>query len=148
LIDSIIAQIKAQPKAQRKDPDLEFDVLVTSYDLLVLDVEFLQRFRWRYAVFDEAHRLKNSDTRLHQTLRELYFFERRVGFSSNNLCLGNEYFSVIYCIWVDFVSNSFLTHGHEKLQVLMTGTPIQNNVRELWSLMNFCNPSIFSNAGR
>lgn len=28
-------------------------------------------------------------------------------------------------------------------QLLMTGTPIQNNVAELWALMHFCMPSIF-----
>lgn len=28
-------------------------------------------------------------------------------------------------------------------KLLMTGTPIQNNLSELWALMHFCMPSIF-----
>ena len=28
-------------------------------------------------------------------------------------------------------------------RLLMTGTPIQNNLAELWALMHFCMPSIF-----
>lgn len=28
-------------------------------------------------------------------------------------------------------------------RLLMTGTPIQNNLTELWALMHFCMPSMF-----
>lgn len=28
-------------------------------------------------------------------------------------------------------------------RLLMTGTPIQNNLKELWALMHFCMPSVF-----
>ena len=28
-------------------------------------------------------------------------------------------------------------------RLLMTGTPIQNNLTELWALMHFCVPSVF-----
>jgi SNF2 family DNA or RNA helicase len=28
-------------------------------------------------------------------------------------------------------------------RLLLTGTPIQNNLSELWALMHFCLPSIF-----
>jgi len=28
-------------------------------------------------------------------------------------------------------------------RLLMTGTPVQNNLTELWALMHFCMPSIF-----
>jgi hypothetical protein len=28
-------------------------------------------------------------------------------------------------------------------RLLLTGTPIQNNLSELWALMHFCMPSIF-----
>lgn len=28
-------------------------------------------------------------------------------------------------------------------RLLMTGTPIQNNLSELWALMHFCMPSVF-----
>lgn len=44
----------------QEDPDLPFDVLLTTYDLAMADVAFLSRFRWRYSIIDEAQRLKNS----------------------------------------------------------------------------------------
>ena len=30
-------------------------------------------------------------------------------------------------------------------RLLLTGTPIQNTLEELWSLLNFCSPQIFDN---
>ena len=30
-------------------------------------------------------------------------------------------------------------------RLLMTGTPIQNNLTELWALLHFCMPQIFNN---
>lgn len=42
------------------DPDLPFDVLLTTYELAMADVTFMSRMRWRYAIIDEAHRLKNA----------------------------------------------------------------------------------------
>ena len=30
-------------------------------------------------------------------------------------------------------------------RLLMTGTPIQNNTEELWMLLNFLEPAVFSN---
>ncbi|EFJ46678.1 hypothetical protein VOLCADRAFT_81789 [Volvox carteri f. nagariensis] len=32
-------------------------------------------------------------------------------------------------------------------RLLLTGTPLQNNLRELWSLLSFCMPNIFADAG-
>ena len=33
-----------------------------------------------------------------------------------------------------------------KYRLLLTGTPLQNNLHELWSLLNFLLPEIFSSA--
>jgi len=33
-------------------------------------------------------------------------------------------------------------------RLLLTGTPLQNNMAELWSLLNFLIPEIFDNLGR
>lgn len=32
-------------------------------------------------------------------------------------------------------------------RLLLTGTPLQNNLAELWSLLNFCLPAVFDNLG-
>ena len=39
--------------------------------------------------------------------------------------------------------NSRAIRAHNRL--LLTGTPLQNSLRELWSLLNFLMPEIFSN---
>ncbi|CAO2813698.1 unnamed protein product [Amaranthus hypochondriacus] len=83
---------------------LPFDVLLTTYDIALIDQDFLSQFQWHYSVIDEAQRLKNASSVLYSVLKERYVMPR---------CL------------------------------LMTGTPIQNNLTELWALMHFCMPSIF-----
>uniref|UniRef100_A0AC35THP9 SNF2-family ATP dependent chromatin remodeling factor snf21 n=1 Tax=Rhabditophanes sp. KR3021 TaxID=114890 RepID=A0AC35THP9_9BILA len=38
-------------------------------------------------------------------------------------------------------------HFHAQHRLLLTGTPLQNNLPELWALLNFLLPSIFSSCG-
>jgi SNF2 family DNA or RNA helicase len=80
------------------------DVVVTSYELLLRDVEFFEKFRWEALVVDEAHRLKNNQSVLHTTCCQLV----------------------------------------AKRRVLLTGTPIQNNTQELFSLLSFVCPHLFT----
>lgn len=84
--------------------DEKFPVVVTSYEIIMNDRKFLQKYSWKYIVVDEGHRLKNLNCRL---IRELKSYT-----SANRL--------------------------------LLTGTPLQNNLSELWSLLNFLLPDIFS----
>ncbi|KAM7512146.1 hypothetical protein LguiB_011021 [Lonicera macranthoides] len=85
-------------------PSLPFDVLLTTYDIILMDQDFLSQISWHYAIIDEAQRLKNPSSVLYNVLRERFVMPRRL---------------------------------------LMTGTPIQNNLTELWALMHFCMPSVF-----
>jgi ATP-dependent helicase STH1/SNF2 len=80
-------------------------VVLTTYEMALKDFATLQRIprRWAYLVVDEAHRLKNWDSKLVQVLRAL----------------------------------------QPRRRLLLTGTPLQNNLSELWSLLNFLLPSIF-----
>ena len=48
--DHIVDFINSQPKEQRKNPKLNFDVFITSYDLAIKDAEFLQKFDWKYLI--------------------------------------------------------------------------------------------------
>ncbi|XP_042435859.1 probable helicase CHR10 isoform X3 [Zingiber officinale] len=84
--------------------ELPFDVLLTTYDITLLDQDFLSQIPWDYAVIDEAQRLKNPSSVLYNVLEHNFVMPRRL---------------------------------------LLTGTPIQNNLSELWALMHFCMPSIF-----
>ncbi|KAI0520640.1 hypothetical protein KFK09_008118 [Dendrobium nobile] len=83
---------------------LNFDVLLTTYEMALLDQDFLSQIPWHYAVIDEAQRLKNPSSVLYRVLEQEYVIPRRL---------------------------------------LMTGTPVQNNLSELWALMHFCMPAVF-----
>lgn len=78
----------------------KFNVLVTSYEFILQDWQFLQSIKWQALAVDEAHRLKNRESQL---------YARLVSFG-------------VPC------------------KVLITGTPIQNNLAELSALLDFLNP--------
>ncbi|CAN0480971.1 unnamed protein product, partial [Ectocarpus sp. 12 AP-2014] len=80
-----------------------FPVVVTSYEVSIIDRAALQGYCWQYLIIDEGQRIKNASCRLVQELKKLP--------SENRL--------------------------------LLSGTPIQNTLEELWSLLNFVNPHIF-----
>lgn len=84
----------------------KFDVIVTSYEMVIKEKGFFKKFSWRYIIIDEAHRIKNENSRL-------------------SLCVRT--FKTSY-------------------RLLITGTPLQNNLHELWALLNFLLPEVFSSA--
>ncbi|AMD20637.1 HDL107Wp [Eremothecium sinecaudum] len=79
-------------------------IIITSYEVVMKDIDIILSHHWEFLIVDEGHRLKNINCRL---IREL----KRIR-TSNRL--------------------------------LLTGTPLQNNLAELWSLLNFILPDIFS----
>eukprot|EP01117_Protostelium_nocturnum_P001824 TRINITY_DN122_c0_g1_i4.p1 TRINITY_DN122_c0_g1~~TRINITY_DN122_c0_g1_i4.p1 ORF type:complete len:1325 (+),score=435.07 TRINITY_DN122_c0_g1_i4:289-4263(+) len=84
-------------------PDSPFHVLITSYNLVVLDEKYLRRVKWQNMIFDEAQALKSSNSSRWKSL---------MGYSCRN-------------------------------RLLLTGTPIQNNMAELWALLHFIMPTLF-----
>lgn len=40
------------------------------------------------------------------------------------------------------------TNTQTTFKILVTGTPVQNNMQELWSLLHFVAPNIFSDSGK
>ncbi len=76
---------------------LKFNAILTTYEILLKDKEFLGSVAWAELAVDEAHRLKNDDSLLYRTLME---------FRTNH-------------------------------RLLITGTPLQNSLKELWSLLHF-----------
>lgn len=86
--------------------DENFDVLITSYEMILREKSALKKFAWEYIIIDEAHRIKNEDSSLAQMVRM---------FNSRN-------------------------------RLLITGTPLQNNLHELWALLNFLMPDVFGDS--
>uniref|UniRef100_A0A670ZY13 Chromodomain-helicase-DNA-binding protein 4 n=1 Tax=Pseudonaja textilis TaxID=8673 RepID=A0A670ZY13_PSETE len=99
--------IRGGKKASRmkKEASVKFHVLLTSYELITIDMAILGSIDWACLVVDEAHRLKNNQSK---------FFRVLNGYS--------------------------LQH-----KLLLTGTPLQNNLEELFHLLNFLTPERFHN---
>uniref|UniRef100_A0A8R1TZD8 Uncharacterized protein n=1 Tax=Onchocerca volvulus TaxID=6282 RepID=A0A8R1TZD8_ONCVO len=82
----------------------KWDVLVTSYEMVLKEKSLLRKYAWQYLVIDEAHRIKNEHSKLSEIVREF----------------------------------------KSKHRLLITGTPLQNNLHELWALLNFLLPDMFA----
>lgn len=54
----------------QKIPEIyKFHALITTYEIIIADVELLTSIEWRCCIIDEAHRLKNRNCRLLEGLR-------------------------------------------------------------------------------
>ncbi|XP_066568385.1 chromodomain-helicase-DNA-binding protein 4 isoform X2 [Amia ocellicauda] len=89
----------------KKEASVKFHVLLTSYELITIDMAILGSINWACLVVDEAHRLKNNQSKFFRVL--------------NNYPLQHK--------------------------LLLTGTPLQNNLEELFHLLNFLTPERFNN---
>ncbi len=79
-----------------------FDVVLTTYGLLITESEALADKEWNIIVLDEAHTIKNKETKMAKAAMKLK---------------------------ADF-------------RLLLTGTPIQNHLGEIWTLFQFANPGL------
>lgn len=50
--------------ALQKDSSVKFHVLLTSYELITIDMAILGSIDWACLVVDEAHRLKNNQSKV------------------------------------------------------------------------------------
>lgn len=50
-----------------------FDVCITSYEMVIKEKNHFKRFHWRYIIIDEAHRIKNENSRLSQVSRRMVY---------------------------------------------------------------------------
>ncbi|XP_078169062.1 ROOT GROWTH DEFECTIVE 3 isoform X2 [Carex rostrata] len=76
------------------------NVVITSYDIIRKDIDFLGKIAWNYCILDEGHIIKSSRSKITSAVK----------------LLKSEH------------------------RLILSGTPIQNNVLELWSLFDFLMP--------
>lgn len=79
-----------------------YDVLLVTYGVMASEIEQLSRYEYSTIVLDEAHSIKNRETKMAKAAFEL----------------------------------------KGKARVLLTGTPLQNHLSEIWSLFEFANPGL------
>ena len=100
--------VRKGDKASRiKSSTVKFHVLLTSYECISMDAACLGSLQWEILVVDEAHRLKNNQSKFFRVLAAY----------------------------------------HLNYKMLLTGTPLQNNLDELFYLLNFLTPSKFTDLG-
>ena len=121
-----------------------WDVCVTSYEMVLREKSVFKKFNWKYMVIDEAHRIKNEESKLSQVIREIK--------TANRLLITGENYFNIYLLNISFkkslkISNIFDSSKIFLLQYSMfVGTPLQNNLHELWALLNFLLPDVFNSS--
>ena len=79
-----------------------FDVVISTYGLLPQEEEYLSKVNWNVVCLDEAHIIKNRQTKMSSAAMSLKSSSR----------------------------------------VILTGTPMQNYLGELWNLLQFLNPGL------
>ncbi|OMO92368.1 SNF2-related protein [Corchorus olitorius] len=90
-------------ESNKRTASYKFNVLLTTYEMILADSSHLRGVPWEVLVVDEGHRLKNSGSKLFSLLNSFSFQHR----------------------------------------VLLTGTPLQNNIGEMYNLLNFLQPASF-----
>lgn len=50
----------------------KFNVLLTTYNILMSDLDVLQDIHWKYMIIDEAQRAKSQNTKLFSALKQIH----------------------------------------------------------------------------
>lgn len=56
----------------------QFQVLLTTYEYIIREKAALSRLKWAHMIIDEGHRMKNTQSKLSQTLTQFYSTRHRL----------------------------------------------------------------------
>lgn len=71
---AILSNIPLSLCALQKDSTVKFHVLLTSYELITIDQAVLGSIEWACLVVDEAHRLKNNQSKVIMYFVEVFVY--------------------------------------------------------------------------
>lgn len=83
----------------------EYDVLLTTYGTLRIDVDILKKYQFFYLILDESQVIKNIQSKTYKAVNEL----------------------------------------DSRYKLVLTGTPIENSLSDLWAQLNFLNKGVLGN---
>ncbi|XP_031406931.1 TATA-binding protein-associated factor BTAF1 [Punica granatum] len=100
LVSTLQYMGSAQDRIALREHFHKHNIIITSYDVVRKDIDYLGQCLWNYCILDEGHIIKNAKSKITVAVKQL---------KSNH-------------------------------RLILSGTPIQNNVMDLWSLFDFLMP--------
>lgn len=100
LVSTLQYSGSAQERLSLRDDFQKYNVIITSYDVVRKDIDYLGQLLWNYCILDEGHIIKNAKSKITAAVKQLKAQHR----------------------------------------LILSGTPIQNNIMDLWSLFDFLMP--------
>lgn len=100
LISTLQYSGSAQERICLREQFHKHNVIITSYDVVRKDIDYLGQSLWNYCILDEGHIIKNAKSKITAAVKQLKAQHR----------------------------------------LILSGTPIQNNIMDLWSLFDFLMP--------
>ncbi len=82
-----------------------YDVVITTYGIMRIDVGLLKDFFFEYIILDESQNIKNPSSKSFQSVTEL----------------------------------------KSRYKLILSGTPVENSVNDLWTQISFINPGLLGN---
>jgi hypothetical protein len=147
----------------------KFNVLLTTYEYLMNkhDRPKLSKIHWRYIIIDEGHRIKNASCKLNADLRHYQSSHRllltgtplQVTKCPPQFCYFLDWLFIFFeCIGLTYAKCLLLLQNHALYippliifcrfyyLIQFYCSLVQNNLEELWALLNFLLPNIFNSA--
>lgn len=108
----------------------DMDLVITTYSILHRDYKSFRKIPWFRIILDEAQNVKNTDTKQTKAVRSLVEELSKADAFSKHVKEGLKAPS----------EGGF--GGGGPLRLALTGTPLENKLQELWSILDFLNPGL------